>query len=312
MEIVEVNQREFCTILPDPYNVFGSGSFAYLNRFKAESIHYLLFKEGKYRLGLTGGIRQNTLFSPFSAPYGGFVFLSKDVKISHIDDAIDALIQWAKNHGLKSILLTLPPTIYQESFISKQVNSLFRKRFTLSIIDLNYSFNTENFTELYNNNIWRNAIKNLKIALKNNLNFYLCQSIEEKRSAYEVIKSNREARGFPLQMTWEQVAETSRLIPSDFFICSDEQKNLIASAIVFHVSTSIVQVIYWGDIPAFSHLKTMNFMAYKVFEYYKNIGIQIIDIGPSTENSIPNHGLCEFKESIGCEITQKLTFIKQI
>ena len=35
-------------------------------------------------------------------------------------------------------------------------------------------------------------------------------------------------------------------------------------------------------------------------------------IGPSTESSIPNYGLCEFKESIGCEINQKFTFSKEI
>ena len=37
-----------------------------------------------------------------------------------------------------------------------------------------------------------------------------------------------------------------------------------------------------------------------------------VDIGPSTENSEPNYGLCEFKEGIGCKIVPKYTFSKEI
>ena len=56
----------------------------------------------------------------------------------------------------------------------------------------------------------------------------------------------------------------------------------------------------------------MNFLAYHVFNFYKKNGIKVIDIGPSTENSIPNHGLCEFKESIGCDISPKHSFCLKI
>ena len=56
----------------------------------------------------------------------------------------------------------------------------------------------------------------------------------------------------------------------------------------------------------------MNFLSFHVFQYYKNQGIEIVDIGPSTENSIPNYGLCEFKESIGCDILIKTEFYKKL
>jgi lipid II:glycine glycyltransferase (peptidoglycan interpeptide bridge formation enzyme) len=95
----------------------------------------------------------------------------------------------------------------------------------------------------------------------------------------------------------------------DFFTVNKEQTT-IGAAVVFHVAPRIVQVVYWGDLPAYSEYKTMNFLSYSLFNYYQNQGIKIIDIGPSTENSIPNHGLCEFKESIGCDIAIKTVFTK--
>ena len=52
----------------------------------------------------------------------------------------------------------------------------------------------------------------------------------------------------------------------------------------------------------------MNYLAYSLFDYYADNGLRILDIGPSTEDGIPNYGLCEFKESIGCSVTMKYSF----
>jgi len=49
----------------------------------------------------------------------------------------------------------------------------------------------------------------------------------------------------------------------------------------------------------------MNYFSYKVFEHYYRKGLGILDIGPATENGIPNYGLCEFKENIGCTASLK-------
>jgi hypothetical protein len=76
------------------------------------------------------------------------------------------------------------------------------------------------------------------------------------------------------------------------------------------VTPDIVQVIYWGDLPAYSEFKTMNYLSYNIFIYYKKLGVKYVDIGISTELSVPNHGLCEFKESIGCDLSLKFTFSK--
>ena len=312
MEIVEANQQEYAGIITEPYHIFGSAAFNYINEDKADSVHYLLFKDGKYRLGIIGGIRNNHFVSPFSAPFGGFSFLQADVRISYIDEALQLLTAWAKSKNLTKVNITLPPFIYQESFISKQVNSLYRNDFVIEKSDLNYAYNLHHFDENYASSIWYNARKNLKIALSNNFSFSHCESIQEKQSAYQVIKQNREARGFPLRMTWEQVQLSATVIPADFFLVSNSEKLPVAAAVVFHLKPGLVQVIYWGDLPAHAHLKTMNYLSFKVFEYYQQLKIDLIDIGPSTENSVPNYGLCEFKESIGCDISCKFSFSKSI
>ena len=75
MEILEVDSSEYQNLIPAPYHVFGSASFNELNKGKCDEVYYLLFKEGKFRLGLIGGRRGNLFTSPFSAPFGGFAYL---------------------------------------------------------------------------------------------------------------------------------------------------------------------------------------------------------------------------------------------
>jgi len=49
-------------------------------------------------------------------------------------------------------------------------------------------------------------------------------------------------------------------------------------------------------------------LSYKIFEYFKGIGYQTVDIGPSSERGVVNFGLSEFKESIGCDKHLKINF----
>jgi hypothetical protein len=308
----EVSPEYFTSVLKEPFHVFASAAFNKLNESKAEKIFYLLFKDSKYRIGLIAGIRNEQLSSPFSAPFGGLTPLFDDIKLQSIEESVDCLITWAREKGITKIMITLPPPIYFESYLAKVVNVFYRKDFVTSQIELNYHYDLNKFSETYANSIWRNARKNLNQALANDLYFTHCSTVAQKEEAYQVIQHNRTVRGVPFRMSWDQVKATVHVIAADFFLVTQADGKSIAAAIVFRVAKKIVQVIYWGDLPEFSNLKTMNFLSFKIFEFYKNEGYRFIDIGYSTVDSIPNYGLCEFKESIGCDMQPKLVFEKDV
>ena len=312
MNLEEVSAAQYQEIIREPYHVFASASFNNLNANKVESVHYLAFKDSRYRLGFIAGRTQQMLLSPFSAPFGGFTPIYEDIKIQAIEEAVDLTIAWAKEKGINKLKLTLPPPIYFESYLAKMVNVLYRKNFTVATLELNFHFNLTKLTSEYPNAIWRNARKNLAIALASNLFFSQCVTVQEKQTAYSVIKQNRTARGKPLRMQWEQVLATTEVVPVDFFIVKTGEGQAAAAAIVFTVAPQIAQVIYWGDIADFQQLKIMNFLSFKIFEYYKERNFNVIDIGYSTEDSVPNYGLCEFKESLGCDVQPKQTFVKEL
>lgn len=311
MELIKVDRNIYKEIINAPYHIFNSADFNLLNKNKCEKLYFFLFKEKKYCLGLIAGLVNNSIISPFSAPFGSFSFIKEDIRISHIENAIDELEKFALANKKLSIKHILPPVLYHESFLSKLINVLYRKGYNISNVDTDYYFNLANFNDNYIKILWGNARKNLNISLKHNFVFRRCKTRQDKKSAYHIIKVNRQSKGYLLKMEYDEIIATSKIIKTDFFIVHSYDREA-ASAIVFHVAPHIVQVIYWGDVPDFSEYKLMNFLSYKIFEYYKGKKIKYVDIGPSTENSIPNYGLGEFKESIGCNLSPKLSFHKQM
>lgn len=310
MEILEVDSKTYAEVIINPSHIFNSAAFNALNESKCEQVFYLLFKDSKTRLGIIFGVRNNILTSPFSAPFGGFECTSEDIRLQQIDAALNSLEVWTKEKSFQGIRIVSPSFFYNENFLNKIYNCLYRASFVSANIELNYQFPTYKFDENYSNSIWYNAKKNLKRAQQSDLTFEKLKP-ENGKFAYDIIEQNRKERGFPLRMTWGQVQETMKIITVDFFVVKKEETP-IGSALIFQVTNEIVQVVYWGDLPEFAEHKTMNFLSFNVFQYYKSQGIKNIDIGPSTENSIPNYGLCEFKESIGCDISIKTEFYKKL
>lgn len=311
MEVFEVTHETFGKIVSNPFIIYGNADFNHINKHKCDALHYLLFKEDKFRLGIIGGIKGGAFLSASFAPFGGFIHLRGNSKIPYLESAIDLLVKWAKSKNLKAIQLILPPPVYDENFISKQIISLFNKKFYILKIELNYIFSTRKFNDNYMDTIWTNAKINLNKALKNQLTFYRCENLLEKRIAYQIIKLNKQSQGQSLDMSWEEMLMTTTLIDTDFFITYNADKFPVAAAIVFHINQSVVRIIYWGDNPKYSYLKTMNYLAYKIFEYYHE-NYQFIDLGASSENYDTTIDLGNFKESIGCDITTKFSFIRSL
>lgn len=306
MEIARIDSTEYKKNFPAPYHIFNSVDFSELNRDKCQDLHYLDFKDKKKRFGIILGEKEQELRSPFSAPFGGFSF-TRNERIEYIEQAISLLKGYGESIG-KKILISLPPSIYEPSFISKTVSAFLRMGAAIKYVDLNFQFETDRFAQ-YNAFINRSARKNLHNSLKHDFQFLQLDSKkdEDVSRAYSVIKSNRESKGFPLRMPLQAVLDTVKIIPADFFVLSYNNMD-VAAAQVFHVAPKIAQVIYWGDVIEYSDLRVMNYFTYKVFEYYYKHDITILDIGPSTEFGIPNYGLCEFKENIGCTVSLKYTW----
>jgi hypothetical protein len=310
MEIIDVSPIEYESAFPDPFHIYNSVAFSELNRNRCQELHYLIFNEGKNRFGLIACQSNHGLTSPFSAPFGGFSYKSESTEIMILESALSALDDFSASHNFNSINIVLPPLFYSESHLSVLLNAAIRHHYNILSADLNHFFKTKYFNSVNHEGFMaRNARKNLAISLKNKLSFHTPEMVQIE-TAYPVIKTNREARGFPLKMSPDALQETANVIRTDCFVVRHENQ-AIAAAIVFHVAGGIVQVIYWGDNPEYSHLKPMNYLSYHLFKYYFEQKIRIVDIGPSSQHSVPFYGVADFKESLGCDVSLKFTLRKE-
>lgn len=310
MEIINLDEHTYKSIFKKNTNVFCSTEFTKLNAHFFEEIRYLVFTENnKYKAGIILGKEGDTLYAPTKAPFSGFNKVN-DTSLESLDKILPVLAKYAKAEGL-NISITLPPTVYDNDFYNHCISAFFRSEFKTKNIELNFQLDVKKMHSDYQKLIPRAGRKNLTNGLKAS-KIELLTSNDEAfiEQAYYIIKANRDSKGYPLRMTLEQVLNTIKIIKADFFILQIEEQE-VAAAQVFHIADKIVQVIYWGDLPNFEALRPMNVLAYKILEHYANLGIDIVDIGPSSENSIPNYGLCNFKTNIGCDTSLKYQFYLQ-
>lgn len=305
MEIIEITPDVYKEAIGENKLVFLRSEFLELNKDKADKIHYLLGKDSKNRVAIAIGEKDSIWKAPFSAPFGGFIFLQKDTSVEVVWEFTKELINLAKSYGVNKIDLYIPADIYGAQNNTVVINSLLGNGFKLDYLDINYSFDLNAIDlDTYSNCIQRNARKNLRIALQSDLTLVHCESDDQKIEAYETIRINREHRGFPLRMTCEQLMNTINIVDHNFFLVKHENKT-IASAVIYNLNSKCAQVVYWGEVPDVSQLKSINFISYNLIKFYKERNYEILDIGISTEYGIPNFGLCSFKESIGCIVSNK-------
>lgn len=314
MKLTKLSWQEYKELFINNYHIYNSVEFLLLNQSKCESIDFLSFDKDNIPIfGIVLGIIQNSCYSPFSSPFGGFSSIKNNVSIENLESAIYLMTEHYIKEKKDKINITLSPIFYNEDFISKTINCLHRLNYRISKIDLNYTLSKDRFQNEvdYLKIIKRNAKKNLNRAKSSNFVFNKCDGLEEIKEAYEVIALNRKHKGYPLKMSFNQVIETIKVVNADFFLLKLQNEN-IAASMVFHINKEIVQIIYWGDKPGFEDKRPMNLLSLEIFKYYFNNGIKYIDIGPSSENSIPNTGLCSFKESIGASSNLKFSFVYNI
>lgn len=309
MEILEITKEEYSKYVTKPFSKFETADFVELNKNKVDEVKYFVFDNGKKRFGFVCGIKDSILKAPFSSTYGIFSEITDNNRIEYYHEAVNSLIEYCKNKNIVSIYIGTPALSYGVESITKFQNALINNGFQIESYDVNFEYFTKNFDDNYLANIQRNARKNYNTAVRNELKFEKTEDID---NVYKIIKINREFRGFPLHMSLDDVVKTAKIIPSDYFIVTDKEGKGLASALIHHLKEDAVRVVYWGNTPESEEKRPINFLSYNIFKYYKEQKISLIDIGTSTVDGVPNFGLCDFKESIGCSCSPKINWILKL
>tara|TARA_A100001015_G_scaffold300918_1_gene387031 strand:+ start:4066 stop:5019 length:954 start_codon:yes stop_codon:yes gene_type:complete len=243
------------------------------------------------------------LQSPCAGSYGGFEFVNSinlDIKELFIMKVLKAL----EAECPKTIKIILPPDIYSLGNNSHIISVLHRDGFKVLNIELNQYIDVARYE--INRFVSHGNRKRIKNCLKNGLSFKRL-SQNQYHEAYEVIVKNRKKKSFPVTMSWEMLSKMSDTFKEKtlFFGIFDGTK-IIASAVCLNVKKNILYVFYWGDLPGYETLSPVALLSYQLTQFAKDNGYDLLDIGTSSVNSLPNLGLYKFKENIGCFSCNKI------
>lgn len=292
--LIEVDPGRFKHFFPGDPHPFVSGPFIELNKKKVERIVCLVEDQKKPGIGLLAGIREGMIRSPFSAPFGGFHFKNENIYASEVDAFVTSLKAYIKAEDLQGIELTLPPDLYHSTFNAKCVSALQRCGYRSNIPDITNWIELDQFDGSFSH---KNSREYYRQALRNKLEFEVVADESGKKEVYELISENRARYGRPIYMSFDDVMAVSTLWPTDFFNVSSPGHAIVASGIFYRSHPQVIYALFWGDNEAGRPLRAMDYLAFNLWTYYKDLGFKQIDLGISTESGIPNEGLLRFKES---------------
>jgi hypothetical protein len=292
--LIELDPKTFRHFFPADPHPFVSGPFITLNQKKADRIIHLAEDTRKPAMGLAAGIKKGLILSPFSAPFGGFHFKNENMYTGEIDGFLVQLKDYMVTEGLQGMELTLPPDLYHQTFNAKMVNALIRGGFQSELPDITGWIELDRFEGSFSH---KNSREYYRQAVRNGLIFKTVTDRDEQNEVYELIRENRARFGRPIYMTFDDIIHTSELWTTDFFQVTSADHHMVASGIFYRSHPEIIHALFWGDNEAGRPLRAMDFLAFNIWSYYKDLGFKYIDLGISTESGIPNEGLLRFKES---------------
>lgn len=315
MHVIRVTPEEYEKIVPDRRVFFNEPRFCELNKDKVDQVHYLIvMKDTSARFGLILGQKGDVAKCPFSAPYSYPVEVRGGERVAAYDEALQAIEAYCAGQGIRELFITFPPLFYDEHVLSAWISAFYRNKYEVANLDLTYALDLKQLNvdvEQFGTMVTQKGRKALRKAMKSGLTLHKCETYEEMAEAYEMIKINHDAKGFPVRMTFQQVMDTMKLVDHDVFLVKHGETTVLAE-FLYRVNKDTVQGIYCGVHPDYTEFNSMNYLTYQTIRYYGDLGYKILDKATATENSIPNYGLCDFKESVGAKRSLKYSFHKNL
>ncbi|GAB5523758.1 MAG: hypothetical protein Roseis2KO_16300 [Roseivirga sp.] len=272
-------------------------------------LHFYLIDGQQAALGhIAFSIEESEAISPFKAPFGGFE-LATGVNSLTCTYFIQEVQRRLKEKGFRYLRIKVAPGCYQpgSTLLSENLQHLgFEEKDNqvYHAIAVNQ--------ELLIHQLASMEQRRLRKAAKEQLTFRFVNKTEYA-SLFGFIKRHREAKGHQLSMEWAELKHAINANPESYLAGAVyKQEQLIAGALLVRVSEKVVYNFFPAHDAGFNALSPMVFLIDSVYLWAQQAGVNWIDLGTSYLGKKKNKSLISFKEHMGGQPFESITFRKTL
>jgi hypothetical protein len=257
----------------------------------------------------SGYLSDNQFVSPARAPFGGLEFDS-NLNLEVLHWFWQQIEQFLQKHLVKTIQIKSYPAAYAPDN-SAHISHLFLQNgFQIIQTDLNYHLNISLLG--FENYLHPNEIRQLRKCKKANFSFELWQN-PDLAFVHQFIETARTRKGYPMSLDFLAFQDLFARFPADFQVFRvKNQSEIIALTVTVRVNENILYNFYPADEAKYLNFSPLVLLHQGLYDYALANRYQILDLGIATENTEPNFGLIQFKRKLGCKVSLKLSFRKDL
>ncbi|MCB0732001.1 MAG: GNAT family N-acetyltransferase [Ignavibacteriae bacterium] len=270
--------------------------------------HLIFLEKNKIKAVLPGSIINGTLFeSPIGASYGSIVI--GDITFKETMEIVSTLIEYAKKNGLKELMLTAAPMIYETypnhnlDFAMLWQGFNFDLHYISSAIKLDKNLD---IIERFRPTIRRNIRKSIKEGITVEIN-------ERYDEFYPILIENKSRHNVKPTHSYDDLMKLKKLMPDRlklFMVYLDDKP--IGGSLMFYANKNVAICFYNMLLYDYAQYKPIQRVMYEVVKDATENGYNYVDIGVSQDTSAenpmtPSMNLIDFKEKFDAKSIMRNT-----
>lgn len=270
------------------------------------SFYVLHSRLKKARAAIHFHISQGVARSPLKSPFGSIEF-SDTLPARVLFDFISYLEEKLRREKIQTIIIKNYPHIYHTSQASMLTTFLLNQNYKASAEVGSFLDVTSSPVETGFNYSVRYKFQQ---ARKAGVAFAQIPP-SDARNVYEFIEKCQSQRGYSLSMTYDHLEKSLTAFRERYlFFGLFLEEKLIAASITVRVNERILYDYAHAHDRAFDNISPVISLIHGIYGYCHTNKIDMLDLGTSALEGMPDFDLLYFKRSLGTRTTLKLTFEK--
>jgi hypothetical protein len=252
-------------------------------------------------------VREGEVHSPSQATFGG-IEAAPEVPAGALHQLLDAAEAFVRSGGYTRLSIGQWPAAYAPD-LHERIGSVFRERgYRATRTELNQHLTVTGVP--FEAGLHPSARRRLRKCREAGL--VVAEWTEPDWSAvHTFVAAARRRKGYPMTLSEPELRTLGRRFPDEFRVFTvRDGTELAALTVVIRLNARVLYTFYPADAERYlDHSPTILTTA-GIYAYAQANGYGLLDLGTSSNGGVPNAGLVRFKQNLGAEPSEKVTFVK--